>query len=142
MLPQKAQDIPGAFQGNGHVAVFLLDFIVRTFRGGIIRHGGGHEDEIRLGSVFRDGIIHILSGHHGNGAQEGRRFDGRGAGDQGDIRSPEHGHFGKGVAHFAGGVVRQIPHRVNGLLGGAGADKYPLARKVVGKRQMTQDVLQ
>ena len=142
MLPQKAQDILGALQRDGHVAVFLLEFIVRTFRGGIIRHGGCHEDEIRLGSVFRDGIIHILSGHHGNGAQEGRRFDGRGAGNQGHVRSPEHSHSGKGIAHFAGGVVRQIPHRVDGLLGGTGTDEHPLAGKVVGKRQMAQNELQ
>ena len=47
------------------------------------------------------------------------------------IRTPEHGRVGDGIAHFAAGMVGEIAHRVERLLGGAGGDENPKALKIL-----------
>ena len=131
MGAQIAQNILGAAQGNGQVAVGLLDFIVGHGLGGVVGHGGGLDDDVGVLGLSGYGLIHILSGDNGDCAHERRILQRRGAGHQSHIRAPEHGRVGDGIAHFAAGMVGEIAHRIQGLLGGAGGDENPKALKIL-----------
>ena len=126
MLAQILQNVSGALEGDGQVAVLLLYLIVAVPNGGVISHGGGLEDHVRVGTVSGHRLEHVLGGDHRYHVHEGRRSDGGRAGDQGDLSSPEHGHAGNGVAHLACGVVGEVAHWVKGLLGGSGGDQNML----------------
>ena len=113
------QDILRPCQGNGQFPVPLFQLVVRSHRRAVVGYGGGLYQNIRPGQGGLDRLQHVPGS--GDGHQRHPLGGGYGyrAGNQGHLRPPEHGLPGDGVAHFAGGVVGEIPHRVQGLLGGA-----------------------
>ena len=126
MLTQILQNVSGALEGDGQVAVLLLYLVVAVPDGSVVSHGGGLEDHVCMFTVSGHRLEHVLGGDHRYHVHKGRRSDGGRSGDQGDLGAPEHGHTGDGVAHLARGVVGEVAHRVQGLLGGSGGDQNML----------------
>ena len=61
--------------------------------------------------------------------------------DEGDVRTPHGGGAGHGIAHLAGGMVGQVAHGVQRLLGGAGSHGNVQACQIFGLGDGVQDVL-
>ena len=67
-----------------------------------------------------------------------KRCDSNGTGHQCHLGAPQHGHLRQGIAHLAGGVVGDIAHRVDGLLGRTCRDQQFLALQVFLLGQMEE----
>ena len=61
--------------------------------------------------------------------------------DEGDVCAPHRGGAGYGIAHLAGGVVGQVAHRVQRLLGGAGRHGDAQPDQVLRAGNGVEDVL-
>ena len=61
--------------------------------------------------------------------------------DEGDFGTPHRGGTGHGIAHLAGGVVGQVAHRVQRLLGGAGCHGDAQPGQVLRAGNGVEDVL-
>ena len=136
------QNILGPLEGDGQVAVLLFHLVVAVIGGGVVRHSGGLEDKVSLLLPGGHCLKHILSRDDGDYLHKGRGRQSGGAGDEGDLGPPEHGHPGDGIAHFSGGVVGEVAHRIQRLLGGAGGDQHPPALLVGGVGKPAQNLLE
>ena len=132
VLPQPGQNVPGAGQGQGgrRVVPVLFQLVLRADRGPVVGHGGGLDDDVLSGSPGGDRLKHVLGGHHIHRVHADGLSQAGGAGHQRDLRPAGGGGPGNGVAHAPGGVVGEIAHRIQRLLGGAGGDQNPQALHV------------
>ena len=142
VLSQISQNVLRPFQGNLHICVVLFDFVIRVLNRRIIRHGRRHENKVRLGSMGSNRFKHILRGYDGNQTDKGRGSNGDRAGNQRDLRAPEHRHPGKGVAHLSGGMIGKVPDGIQSFLGWPGTDQHAFSFQIMAQRQMVKHILQ
>ena len=142
VLGHPAQDVVGAGQGNGKGIVGLLHLVLGHGGRAVVRHGGGLDEDVRLGQQILHRPEHVRRRGHRPGVHEGDQGQAGGASDQGDLGPPEHGLPGDGIPHPAGAVVGEEAHRVQGLLGGAGGHRHPHPLEGLGPGQLPGDVIQ
>ena len=142
VLGHPAQDVVGAGQGDGEGIVGLLHLVLGHGGRAVVRHGGGLDEDVRLGQQILHRPEHVRRRGHRPGVHEGDQGQAGGAGDQGDLGPPEHGLPGDGIPHPAGAVVGEEAHRVQGLLGGAGGHRHPHPLEGLGPGQLPGDVIQ
>ncbi len=142
MCPQIAQNILRALQGNGEILVRLFDLVRGDGAGRVVGHRCGFDDDVALLAAGRDGLEHLLGRDDGHKFGIGRRHQVGGAGDQCHLRAAGRGCLGNGIAHFAGGAVGEIPHRVQRLPRGTGGHQNPETGHVLFVGQCVQNRLQ
>ena len=101
----------------------LFDLILRHLGRAVVRHSGGHHQGIRIHGVGLDSFKQFCRGgkrHHFN--KRNRRQVGRC--QQRHIRAAQHTGAGHGIAHFAGGMVCQVAHRVHRFAGAASGNHH------------------
>ena len=141
MRADGAQNVRRALHRDGQVAVLFLDLVAGHGHRAVVRHGGGHDQHIGGVKAAGDGFVQILCGGHRNIRGE---FDRRQSGlavDEGHVRAPHGGGAGQCVAHLAGGMVGQVAHGVQCLLGGPGGHGDTHSGQVLGPGDGVQDVL-
>ena len=120
----------------------LFDLVRGDSGRAVVGHGGGHDEGVSVHGVCLDGLKQVGGGGERNGLykRHGRK---RAAGgrQQRDVCAAQHTGAGHGVAHLAGGVVRQVAHGVHRLLRGTGRDDDLFAFKVFRAGQLPQDVV-
>ncbi len=109
--------------GDAGTAV-LLDLLVGMVRRTEIAHGGGHHRDVRMPEVRAHRVEHLLRGGDAHHIDPIRRVERSRAGDQRHPRAHVARLFGKGVSHLAGGMVRQIPDRIERLPRRSGGDQH------------------
>ena len=136
------QNVLGALELDGELAVLFLHLGVGNAGGGVVADCSGLDDDVHIVRTAGDGLEHILGILHGDDLNEHGRLRLHVGGNQGDLRAPEHGGFGDGHAHLARGMVGDEAHGVDGFAGGSGCDQDALARQVLGEGPLLQDILQ
>ena len=142
MFSQPGEDVAGALQGDGEVAILFLYLLVGVTGGGVVGYGTAHDDDVLLGAARGDGLEHLLSADDRNDLNALKRCDSNGTRHQCHLGASQHGHLRQGIAHLAGGVVGDIAHRVDGLLRRTCRDQQFLALQVFLLGQMEEDMLQ
>ena len=71
-----------------------------------------------------------------------RRLKGGRTGNQGDFRAAERSGASQCVSHLSGGVVGDVPHRIDGFLRRTGGDQDPFPGKILVAGQQVQDFFQ
>ena len=136
------QNVLGALQLDGQLAVLLFHLGVGHGGGGVVADGGSFDDDVHVRGTGSDGLKHILGICHGNHIDEHGGLCLHVGGNQSDLRTTEHGSLGEGHTHLAGGVVGDEADGVDGLPGGSGGDQDLPARQILGEGDFLQDVLQ
>ena len=141
---QKGQDIVGPLQLEGEIGSVprLFDLVPCHLSGAVVGHGGGFDDDVLLGGAAGDRFKHLPGGDDVHHVYIRGLFAVGGTGDQGDLGPAGGGGLCDGVAHLAGGVVGEVAHRVQGLLGGTGGDQHPQAFHVLFVGQGVEDTFQ
>ena len=142
MLAEVLQDIVGSLERDGKLIIFFLKFVIGDGRRAVIRDGSGLNDDVLLVAHGGHGLKHIACGRDRNEADEAGRLNRGRSTDECDLRSAKHGHLRDGIAHLAGGVIREIAHRVQGFLRRAGGDEQLLSGEVLRTGDFPKDVLE
>ena len=120
----------------------LFDLVRGDCGRAVVGHGGGHDEGVSVHGVCLDSLKQVGGGGERNGLykRHGRQRAASGR-QQRDVCAAQHTGAGHGVAHLAGGVVRQVAHGVHRLLRGTGRDDDLFAFKVFRAGQLPQDVV-
>ena len=130
MLTKIFENILSAGQRDGHVSILFFDFLSADLRRCIIGNSCSLYDCILLWSKGSDCIVHILcrSDRHDVYKRWWSQRD-RSA-DQSHFGTSLHSSFCQGISHFAGGMIGDKAHRINGFLSRTGGDQYFFAGQI------------
>ena len=130
MLPQIRQDILRPGQRYHRIAVLFLLLFCGDFGGAIIRHSRRHNHGILLCRTGCDRLVHLLRCCHGNGFRKQRRRQCSRSGHQCDLCPTACSALRQRITHLPCGMIGQIPHRIQGFLGGSGCNQNLFAAEV------------
>ena len=124
MLSKIFQNIICSLKSNGHVIVFLFDFLIAHTGRTIVCHCCCFNDNILFLTDRGYSLIHISGCYHWNHSHKWWRCKCSTSTYQCDICSAQHSHFCNGIAHLAGRMVGNITDRINCLLGRTGGNQH------------------
>ena len=141
MRAHPGQDVVGALQRQGQRIVGLFHLVLGHGGGAVVGHGGGHHQRVGVHGVCLDRLKQVSGRGKRYGFDKRHTQPGVPGAQQRHVGAPQHTGFGHRAAHFAGGVVGDVPHRVHRLAGGPRRDHHLHALHILCAGQLPQAVV-